>query len=276
MLGKTGLLGGYFFDCLLSLNPGSFYAPLREELDILNYADVKEYISHLKPDVVINCTGYTAVDDAEEHKEEALRCNAEAVGNLASCCKESGSVLVHFSTDYVFDGQNKDGYFEDAPTNPLNAYGESKLEGEKAIIQNTDKYYIIRTAWLFGKYGKNFVDTMLALADQKKELNVVGDQLGSPTYAKDLAQFVFEHLLNAPKLPFGIYHITNSGVCSWYQLAEEIFKIAKKDIILNQVDSSAFPRPAKRPAYSILLSKKNKNSLRSWKEALETYLAIAK
>jgi dTDP-4-dehydrorhamnose reductase len=158
---------------------------------------------------------------------------------------------------------------------PLNVYGESKLAGENLIIQNMDKYYIIRTAWLFGKYGKNFVDTMLGLADQKKELSVVGDQFGSPTYAKDLASFVVSNFLENSKLPFGVYHITNSGVCSWYELAEETFKVAKKNVVLNKVDSSAFPRPAKRPHYSILLNKKLKNCPRDWKEALGAYLALA-
>ncbi len=275
LLGKTGLLGTYFFNHFLGFSPGVVYAPTKQELNLENYDEVESYISRIRPTVVINCSGYTAVDDAEENKDLAFKINAEVAGKLASFCKKVDGVLIHFSTDYVFDGQKKEGYGEDDDPSPLNLYGKSKLSGEDLIKSNTDKYYIIRTSWLFGEYGKNFVTTMLNLADHKKELDVVDDQIGSPTYAKDLALFVSSNFLDDSHLPFGVYHLTNSGVCSWYDFAVEIFKIAGKNIVVNKVDSSAFPRPAKRPNYSILVNNKLEKGLRDWNTALKAFLSLA-
>lgn len=276
LLGKSGLLGSYFYDRFSGLVGFSFYAPTHQDLDITDYDALKDYIFRIKPEVVLNCTGYTAVDDAETHRDEAFKLNGEAVGELARICKEAASVLIHFSTDYVFDGENASGYKEDDGVAPINIYGESKLEGERLIAKNMDQYYIIRTSWLFGEFGKNFVDTMVDLAKIKDELQIVGDQLGSPTYASDLTTLVIESFIKKHDLPFGIYHVTNSGSCSWCEYAKEIFKIKGAEVKVEEVDSSAFPRPAKRPHYSILLSVKFEHKMRPWQEALEAYLTIAK
>lgn len=268
LLGKSGLLGSYFDISLKNLS-ASVFSPSSEELDICDYNGVREYLLNLKPDFVINCTGYTAVDDAETNREDAFELNAQAVGELASSCKESGSILIHFSTDYVFDGENAEGYAEDSPVNPINVYGESKLAGEKLVAQNTDKYYIVRTSWLFGRPEKDFVGTMLRLAKDRDELSVVTDQIGSPTFAGDLASAAVENFVNIDVAPsFGVYHLTNSEVCSWYDFAEKIFELAQKNIKLNKVGSEAFPRPAKRPKCSVLLSTKLDFRMRPWGEAL--------
>lgn len=268
MLGKSGLLGSYF---------SSRYSPSREELDICNYEAVEEYISKLKPDFVINCTGYTAVDDAEISGATAFKLNAEAVGKLASFCKKNGSVLIHFSTDYVFDGEDENGYTEDAVPSPINIYGKSKLDGEKLVEDNMDRYYIIRTSWMFGNPEKDFVGTVLKLAETRDELNIVADQIGSPTFAKDLAAAVKKNFIKRSDLPpFGIYHITNSGACSWYDFASEIFKQCGLEIKLNKVSSDAISRPAMRPKYSILRNTKLEKNLRPWEKALKNYLSLAK
>lgn len=243
----------------------------RDEIDIADKDDVNKKITELNPNVVINAAAYTAVDDAEANNEVAYKVNGYAVGYLSGVCKNINSLLVHFSTDYVFNGQNKDGYTEDHPAEkPLNEYGKSKLLGEKMISDINPRHYLIRTSWLFGKSGKNFIETMLRLASEGKELRVVDDQVGSPTYAKDLAVNVKE--LVESKKPYGIYHITNSGTCSWYEFAKKIFELADLNPKIQSVGTDQFPAPAKRPAYSILINTKLPK-LRDWKLALEDYLA---
>ena len=268
MLGKSGLLGSYF---------SSPYSPSHEELDICSYEAVEKYISELKPDFVINCTGYTAVDDAEISGTGAFKLNAEAVGKLALFCEKAGSILIHFSTDYVFDGSDENGYTEDSIPSPVNIYGESKLKGEALVRENAPRHYIIRTSWLFGNPERDFVGTVLKLAKTRDELSIVADQIGSPTFAKDLAAAVKKNFIKKSDLPpFGIYHITNSGACSWYDFASEIFKQSNLEIKLHKVTSDAISRPAIRPHYSILRNTKLKKDLRPWDEALADYLSLAK
>lgn len=275
MLGKTGLVGSYFLDQFIGLIGFNLHAPTKEEFDILDFDSVGKYFKHISPEIVINCTGYTAVDDAETHREEAFNLNAEAVGNLATVCKENGAILIHFSTDYVFDGKNPNGYEEDATTNPINIYSESKLEGEKLVAANMSDYYIIRTSWLYGVNAKNFVNTMMELAKKTKdELNVVGDQIGAPTNANELVTTVIQNFIEKRNLPFGIYHITNSGKCSWCEFAKEIFRIAGLNVKVNKVSSDQFPRPAKRPGSSILLNTKLGHEMRPWQEALKVYMDL--
>lgn len=249
------------------------------ELDVTDFGKLKGKFEDIKPDLVINCSAYTAVDEAEGNHDLAFKINAEAVGEIAKLAKSCGAVLIHFSTDYVFDGARAGGYKEDDATGPLNVYGASKLAGENLLMENTDKYYLIRSSWLFGKNGKNFVDTMIRLGENTlesgEELKVVDDQIGSPTYTHDLVNTVIENFINPlvkhdPK-GFGIYHLTNSGTCSWYDFAKEIFAIKKMDVKILAVSSSQFPRPAKRPASSILLNTKLP-LMRSWKNALGAYL----
>jgi len=230
------------------------------ELDITDKNAVFSIIDGLRPELVINAAAYTKVDDCEEKKELAFSVNGTAPGYIGEACERIGSKLVHFSTDYVFDGKKKE-YTESDKPNPINAYGASKLGGERAIAKAMDRYYIIRTSWLFGLHGGNFVDTMRKLSAANKVVRVVNDQFGKPTYIKDLAQKTQE-ILNHD---YGIYYITNEGVCSWYEFASAI--------IPNAVPctSEEFIRRAKRPEYSVLVNTKTR-PMRHWKDALSEYL----
>jgi dTDP-4-dehydrorhamnose reductase len=211
------------------------------------------------------------VDDCEKNRDLAMKVNGEGPGNLAKICNQLGVILVHYSTDYIFNGQKTDGYDEDYyQVEPLSVYGESKALGEKLIKENCNKYYIVRTAWLYGKNGKNFVDTMVKEGQEKDEVRIVNDQYGSPTYAKDLAGQTKEILLNL-KPVFGIYHATNSGSCTWYEFTKEIFKLKDIKTKIIPCTTDEFPRPAKRPKYSILLNTKLP-PMRPWQEALKDYL----
>ncbi len=195
--------------------------------------------------------------------------NADAVLYIAMAAKKASATLVHYSTDYVFDGRNINGYKEDALKNPVNIYGASKSKGEDSITSNYSKFYLIRTAWLYGKSGKNFVYKIIELASSKPMLKVVNDQFGSPTYAKDLALATKEII--SSKMPFGIYHVTNSGSCSWHEFASEILKQKSLSTPIEPCSSSEFPRPAKRPSCSVMLNTKLK-PLRHWKSALKAFM----
>lgn len=230
------------------------------DIDITDREKVIKIIKKNEPDVVINAAAYTAVDDCENNQELAFEINGTAPGYIAEGCAIAGARLVHYSTDYIFDGSKKS-YVESDIPNPINAYGQSKLLGEKNIIDRMDDYLIVRTSWLYGEQGKNFVDTMLMLSQKMDSVKVVNDQFGKPTYAVDLARKTKEML----ELPAGIYHITNEGVCSWYEFASAIIE--------NTVPctSDEFPRKAKRPKYSVLSNTKT-TPMRHWKEALSEYL----
>ena len=246
----------------------------KNEIDIIDASAVEQKICSSKPDLVINAAAYNAVDDCETNFEIAKKINADGVINLAKAAQKLGACFVHYSTDYVFDGKNVDGYSEtDAPA-PISKYGESKMLGEKSLDYNRQSY-LIRTSRLFGKPAisdgakKSFVDVMLALAQNKKELMVVNEELSCPTYVVDLAWAT--RALIYSKKDYGIYHLTNDGACSWLDFVKEIFKIAQKDVILIPVGSDHFPRPAKRPKFSRLLNTKF-DKLRPWQEALKNYL----
>jgi dTDP-4-dehydrorhamnose reductase len=230
------------------------------DLDIRDREKVIETIEMNEPDVVINAAAYTAVDDCEDNRELAFEVNGAAPGYIAEGCAIAGARLVHYSTDYIFDGSRK-AYIESEIPNPINAYGLSKLLGEKNILEKMDDSMIVRTSWLYGTHGKNFVDTMLMLSQKMESVKVVNDQFGKPTYAVDLARKTKELL----RLPAGIYHITNEGVCSWYEFACAIIK--------NTVPctSDEFPRKAKRPKYSVLTNTKT-TPMRHWRDALAEYL----
>ncbi len=241
----------------------------REQIDISRKEDTIKKVTDLGPDLVINAAAYTAVDEAEHNKDLVYKVNSCAVGFLATACKEIDALFIHFSTDYVFDGENHNGYKENHLYNPINLYGKSKALGEKMILDISPKYYIIRTSWLFGKYGKNFIETMLRLARENKEVRVVNDQFGSPTYAKDLASEVRKLVESENRS--GIYHITNSGTCNWYEFAVQIFELSNLNIKVRPVKSEEFPTPAKRPTYSMLTNTKLP-PMRKWEEALKDYL----
>jgi dTDP-4-dehydrorhamnose reductase len=272
----TGAAGQLGQDVLLELerkNHQAFGAD-RQQLDITIEEDVIAYISEIKPDVILNCAAYTNVDAAEENEEDAYRINAIGTENLAKAAKQIGAKLLHVSTDYVFDGTAAEPYEVDEPTKPLGAYGRTKLAGEQLLQKQLDEFFIVRTAWVYGVYGNNFVKTMIRLGKERGEVGVVHDQVGSPTYTVDLAKFMVE-LMGSDK--YGIYHATNSGVCSWYEFAVEIFKQAGMDVQVNPLTSEQFPRPAARPKYSVLskkmIEKQGLTPLRDWKEALAAYLA---
>lgn len=242
-------------------------------LDIRDYYLVKAALSSFMPDVVINCVAYTAVDDCEDHEEEARLVNETGVKNLALAAKEIGAVLVHISTDYVFDGNGTSPYTENEEVNPVNAYGRTKALGERAVFENMEKYFIIRTAWLYGE-GKNFVKTMISLSEKNKTLRVVSDQIGSPTSANELARFIV-YLIQTDK--YGIWHGVCDGSTSWYEFTKEIMKLTgKEEVEVLPIKSEEYRTKAKRPYFSVLSNKKMHNEtdfkIKSWEEALKEYL----
>lgn len=250
-----------------------------EDLDITDEKAVMEFITNVKPEYIINCAAYTAVDKAETAGEIVEKINAIGPKNLAKAAKENDSVLVHVSTDYVFGGDldiSKE-YKEDDPKLPVTAYGITKLHGEEYIEQNTDKYYIFRTAWLYGD-GNNFVRTMLKLGETKDELNVVSDQHGSPTYAEDLANFIGEAI--EKKIPYGIYHATNEGFTTWYDFTKAIFEYAGIICQVNPVTTEKYIEmmkitQAKRPKNSQMSKEKLKAQgieVPEWEDGLKRYL----
>ena len=250
-----------------------------EDLDITDEKAVLEYVKNVKPEYIINCAAYTAVDKAETAGEIVEKINADGPKNLAKAAKENDSILVHVSTDYVFGGNldiSKE-YKEDDPKKPVTAYGITKLHGEEYIEQNTDKYYIFRTAWLYGD-GNNFVRTMLKLGETKDELNVVSDQHGSPTYAEDLANFIGQAI--EKKIPYGIYHATNEGFTTWYDFTKAIFEYTGIICKVNPVTTEKYIEmmkitQAKRPKNSQMSKDKLKAQgieVPEWEDGLKRYL----
>jgi dTDP-4-dehydrorhamnose reductase len=229
----------------------------KEELDITNADAVNEFISSTKPDFVINGAAYTAVDKAESDKETAFSINANAVGNIAAACRNYNSKLIQVSTDFVFDGTKSTPYKEDDATNPLSVYGKSKLQGEQLCLQNNPDAIIIRTSWLYSSFGNNFVKTMLRLSSERKELKVIFDQTGTPTYARDLAQTIL-HVISHEKVKAtsGIFHFSNQGVCSWFDFAKAIVELSGNDCKVLPIETFEYPTPATRPHYSVLNKRK--------------------
>lgn len=268
LFGGYGMLGTALRQ---TLHTYPLLIPRHSEVDITQRAAVLEYIQAHSPAVVINAAAYTKVDDCETNQTVAQQVNGEAPGFMAEAAQQCGARLFHYSTDYVFSGTKQSGYVEvDQPDQPVNAYGASKLLGEQLIQQHLpDRHYIMRTAWLFGAGGQNFVDTMLRLGRTKPALQVVNDQHGSPTYTEDLAKVT--RALMEGVLPGGIYHVTNSGVCTWYEFAQEIFRLAQLPVSVTPCTSAEVPRPARRPTYSMLINTKTP-PLRSWQTALADYI----
>jgi len=246
----------------------------RNEFDITDREKTLKIIKQYNPDVVIHCAAYTKVDKAESEKEECYNVNVIGTRNIVEACKGIDAKLLFVSTDYIFSGE-KEGIYEinDEPS-PVNFYGKTKLEGEKIIQQELDKFFIVRVSWLFGKNGTNFVKTMLNLSKEKSEICVVDDQIGSPTFSKDIAK-LFVEMIQTTK--YGIYHATNEGFCSWAEFAEEIFKITKKSIKVRKISSDEYTSSAKRPKNSRLSKKSlcdnNFTLLPLWKEALKEYIS---
>ena len=260
------------------------------EADITNKEEIIKAICDVKPDIVIHAAAYTNVDGCEKNPDLAYRVNGTGTQNVVLACKECKAIIAYISTDFVFDGEKKEPYLESDKPNPLSVYGKSKLEGERHISSLLDRYFIIRTSWLFGKHGKNFVNTILKLAKEKKELKVVNDQVGSPTYTKDLAYAIKKLLtdyrsftplegkasLMGPITNYGIYHISNSGSCSWYEFAQEILRVMGYELRVKGISSEGLNRPARRPRFSVLDNSRYikiiGEPLKSWQEALREYL----
>ncbi len=237
-------------------------------LDITDEMQVMRVISSEKPDYVIHCAAYTNVDKAEDDLKTAALINATGTENVTKACQENDSVMVYISTDYVFDGAKNTPYIPKDKPNPINNYGQTKLQGEQAILKHCEKFYITRTSWLYGHHGKNFVETMISLAD-KPEVNVVDDQIGCPTWTVDLSDAIIS--LIDDKSPYGIYHACGGGKTSWYGFAKEIFNLMNLDVNLLPCTTDDFPRQAKRPRYSVM---DNAGLLRDWKLALKEYLEL--
>ena len=236
-------------------------------LDITKSDDVNRVITEENPDYVIHCAAYTNVDKAEEDLDTATKINVQGTENLAKACANADTTLVYISTDYVFDGTKNEPYLPTDKTNPINNYGLTKCRGEEAVQKYCEKYYIARTSWLYGHHGKNFVETMISLAD-KPELKVVDDQIGCPTWTVELSNGILKLIDNKP---YGIYHVCGSSSTSWFGFAKEIFKQMKLDVNVKPCTTEEFPRPAKRPAYSIM---NNGGICRDWKVALSDYIAL--
>jgi dTDP-4-dehydrorhamnose reductase len=276
VLGCKGQLGRCLNDQLTNTDHEVIYTS-REQIDIADFEVTKSKILEFSPDLIINATAYTAVDKAEEDHETADLINHLAVKNIADTCNQLKCWLIHISTDYVFDGNSKVPYQEDDQTNPQGAYGETKLKGELAIQASGCKHIILRTAWVFSEYGNNFLKTMLRLGAERDELGIVGDQIGCPTYAQDIARSIVEI---APQLNSreynGIYHYCGDQPCSWYDFANAIFDQVTNNLkipsIVNSIETSAYPTPAKRPAFSVLDCSKMANECgvlsSNWQEGI--------
>ena len=261
--GANGQLGTE----LQKLLPNAIFADV-DVLDITDLEAVKKFVTENQIDTIVNCAAYTAVDKAEDDAELAKKINEDGPRNLAL----SGAKVVHISTDYVFTGTNHKPYLPEDETNPVSVYGKTKRAGELAVLENANIAVVVRTAWLYSAYGNNFVKTMRRLGAEKESLNVVTDQIGSPTFAGDLAQAIVNILPQMNESNKGIYHYTNEGVCSWYDFATEIMNLSGLKCKVNPIPSSSYPTKATRPFYSVLSKEKIKNvfniEIPHWKESL--------
>lgn len=282
VIGANGQLGKSLSSVCDSVN-GLIYFTTRRDLDITKPESIKEALHSFKADYIINCAAYTAVDKAEQEEELAYEINRDGVINLIKESDHLKSKIIHISTDYVFNGEASQPYKENDLIDPQSVYGKSKSAGEMALMElANDRSIIIRTSWLYSEFGHNFLKTMLRLGDEKEELNVVSDQVGVPTYARDLANVIFDIISSDISFssPNTILHFSNYGKSNWYEFAQEIMRIADLDCTIKPIPTSAYPTPAKRPAFSILDTNKIENLLnfqiRPWKEALIECIRIIK
>jgi len=276
--GSNGQVGSE----LQALSPAyeyNFYFTDRDSLDITDKSAVEEFVKNNEITTIINAAAYTAVDKAEDDKESADRVNHLATKYLAEIAKEQGCKLIHISTDYVFDGKNYKPYNEDDVTSPNGVYGATKLAGEKAMQNvNPKDSIIIRTSWVYSSYGANFVKTMLRLGKERDTLGVIFDQVGTPTYARDLARTILDILPRITNEDVAIYHYSNEGVLSWYDFAKEIMRMAKIECVINPIETKEYPTPATRPHYSLLNKAKIKKdfsiTIPYWKDSLDNCLKV--
>jgi dTDP-4-dehydrorhamnose reductase len=277
--GSKGQLGSEINRLAASYPVYNFLFTDIDELDICSQEAVNTYFEQNNIDVVVNCAAYTAVDLAEDEPERAMAINRDAVANLARASKEQGAYLIHISTDYVFDGQEKRPYKENDPTHPQSSYGRSKLAGEELISGCLDKGMIIRTSWLYSTFGNNFIKTIIQKCPEKGQLNVVDDQSGCPTYARDLAKLILDIIPGSVSIPrFDIFHYSNEGECTWYELACAVVELAGLKCVINPISSSEYPQKAPRPVYSVLdTSRIRENfgiSIPGWKESLKEMITM--
>ena len=278
VMGSQGQVGSEI-EALSSQYSYNFFFTKKSKLDITNTQAVKDFVISNKIDILINCVGYTAVDNAEKEQKLANSINHLGTESLAKIAKEKRVKLIHISTDYVFNGENFRPYIETDTTNPTSIYGKTKLNGEEKLLKiNPNNSIIIRTSWVYSSFGNNFVKTMLRLGKEKESLGVIFDQIGTPTYARDLAQTILEILPKINNKDIEIYHYSNEGVLSWYDFSKEIMRMAKLTCRIIPIETKEYPTPAKRPHYSLLNKAKIKKefniSIPFWKDSLDECLKI--
>lgn len=273
--GANGQLGQSILEQSKNYKEIECFFVTRNELDITNEELVKHYFDDKSFDFVVNCAAYTAVDKAEDEQESAYLVNAKATEFLAKITNEKKIPFIHVSTDYVFDGTASQPRMETDQTNPIGVYGQTKLEGENLALKNNPKSIILRTAWVYSRFGNNFVKTMLRLFQEKESISVVADQIGSPTNAIDLADAILE-IISTDELTYGIFNYSNEGKCSWFEFAQKIKEFSSSTIEINPVPTSAYPTKAKRPAYSLLDKTKIKEvyqlTIPNWEDSLKKEL----
>ena len=270
--GSTGQLGSDVVKELLKRGYSTL-SPNRSEFNLCSEDSIRNYILNSNCEAIVHCAAYTQVDKAEDEKDLCIKISATATKHIVKCAKILDIPMIYISTDYVFDGTKDGEYTENDETNPINIYGESKLAGEKYVQEILDKYYIVRTSWVFNINGKNFIETMLRLSKANNQLSIVNDQIGSPTYTKDLSRLLVD-MLETSK--YGLYHATNEGYCSWYEFANTIFKLANINIDIKAINSNEYASRAKRPLNSKLSKDKlieyGFKPLPHWEDALKDYL----
>lgn len=285
LIGNKGMLGTELGEMFQSRNLS--YCGTDREVDITNLDSLRAFAAGKQIDCIVNCAAYTAVDKAEDDTVLCTRLNTDGARNIATVASELGASLVHLSTDYVFNGNGTRPYLEDDPVDPTGVYGKTKLEGERAVLKENPRTWVLRTAWLYGEHGNNFVHTMLKLMAERETLAVVNDQRGSPTWAFDLsatiADFIGSALAGSPH-PYGVYHFTNEGDCTWFDFACEIYRVGRevgildlsKEVVIRPCTSEEFPAKVRRPPYSVLDKSKITHvlckNIPTWKASLKKYL----
>jgi dTDP-4-dehydrorhamnose reductase len=275
--GSNGQLGKELQQLAAAYRQYSFVFASREDLKLHHYGLVENFFIATKPQYCINCAASTAVDKAESEQDMAMLVNGEAVGNLAAICKKYQTKFIHISTDYVFDGESETPYKEEDATGPINTYGKSKLLGEQLCMKEYADAIIIRTSWVYSSFGHNFVKTMMRLMNERNEINVVADQIGSPTYAADLAKAILE-IISSGKWEAGIYHYSNEGKISWFEFAQAIKEITGSKAVIHSIETAQYPTPARRPHYSLLNKEKIKAtyqiSIPEWQNSLRQCITL--
>ena len=276
VFGASGQLGQCLKTVANAKGLTSIFFPLESEANILDKDVLRKIFDTYKPAWSINCAAYTAVDKAEDEIDLARKINKTGAENLSDLCKEYNSVFIHTSTDFVFKGDKATPLDEEDIAEPINIYGLTKLEGEQAVTSKLDKYFILRTSWLYSEYGNNFVKTMLRLGSERDELKVIADQVGTPTYAMDLAECILD-IISRSSTEYGLYHYSNEGVASWYDFAKAIFDISGTTVKTSPIKTSEYPTRAARPAYSVMSKAKIKQTFNIeipyWRDSLITCIS---